>query len=195
MDWLLAQDRALLLWINGLHTPFADVLMTFVSNKLVWIPLYALLLVVLIHKLGWKAAALAVGVAVGVILLSDQLASGLLKPLIQRPRPCHVSSLQQLLHLVDGKCGGKYGFASSHAANFFGLAMIITGLLGRDARMLHVSLFIVAGTVALSRIYLGVHYPSDVFAGMIIGISSGWGGVLLFRMLHKRLNFPQTASN
>jgi undecaprenyl-diphosphatase len=195
MDWLLEQDRALLLWINGLHTPFADVLMTFVSNKLVWIPLYALLLVVLIHKLGWKAAALAVVVTVGVILLSDQLASGLLKPLIQRARPCHVSSLQQLLHLVDGKCGGKYGFASSHAANFFGLAMIITGLLGRDARMLCVSLFIVAGTVALSRIYLGVHYPSDVFAGMIIGISIGWCGVLLFRKLHKWLNFPQTASN
>jgi undecaprenyl-diphosphatase len=195
MDWLLAQDRALLLWINGLHTPFADVLMTFVSQKLVWIPLYALLLVVLIRNLGWKVAALAVVVAVAVVLLSDQLASGLLKPLIQRPRPCHVSSLQPVLHLVDGKCGGKYGFASSHAANFFGLAMLITGLLGKDVRWLCVSLFMVAGTVALSRIYLGVHYPSDVFAGMMIGISMGWLGSFSFRMLHKWLNFPQTANN
>lgn len=190
MDWLQAQDVHLLVAINRLHSPLGDVIMVVVSNKWVWIPLYAWLIYLLYRHQSRNSFLLALVLVIPVILMADQITSGLLKPLIARPRPCHVPVLRSLLHLADG-CGGKYGFASSHAANFFAIATYISWHLKRDAKWLPHVLFSIAGLVGFSRIYLGAHYPGDVIAGMLIGILAGLFGIGMFQFLFKKLAFPQ----
>lgn len=194
MDWLLAQDESLLVAINGSHSPFGDLLMTLLSNKLVWIPGYLALAYWLSRIYPRNAFLLALVVAIPVILLADQSASGILKPWVARPRPCHVPELAGILHLVDNHCGGPYGFASSHASNFFALATYLGWHFRRRMPWMPYLLFGIAGMVGFSRIYLGVHYPGDVLAGMLLGIFSGLVGILLFRLVFKKLNFPQTAN-
>lgn len=195
MDWLLTQDQQLLLWINGHHAAWSDDLMVLVSSKWAWIPLYALLLALLVRAMGWRQAALAAVLMVPVVLVSDQLASGVLKPLVGRLRPCHDPGLQSIVHVVDLHCGGPFGFVSSHAANFAALACHVGWLLRRQHRWLFPALWMAAALVGYSRVYLGVHFPSDVLGGFAVGTLAGFMGVGLFRIMHGWLNFPQKEGN
>jgi undecaprenyl-diphosphatase len=195
MEWLQAQDRALLLLINGAHSETEDLVMSLVSDKLMWIPLYVGLLVLLYYVVGWRKLLLLVVIMAAVIVVSDQVTSGILKPLVQRPRPCHLDGLKQFVHLGnEGKCGGAYGFASSHAANFFALATYVGYFLRKRYRWFASSLYLIAALVAYSRVYLGVHYPGDVLAGMAVGILAGLLGIFLFKNIAMRIPFPQTES-
>ncbi len=193
MDWLLAQDESLLVAINGTHTTIGDVVMSLISNKLVWIPGYAGLAYLLWRSYPKNEFLLAVLVVIPVILIADQTASSVLKPLIARPRPCHVPELDGILHLVNGHCGGPFGFVSSHASNFFAIALYVGWHLRKKFVWLPILLFTIAGMVSFSRVYLGVHYPGDVVGGMILGLISGGIGIALFRLIGKRLNFPHNS--
>ncbi|MEM6342466.1 MAG: phosphatase PAP2 family protein [Bacteroidota bacterium] len=164
-------DQDLFLLLNGWHHELVDPVMAFVSEKWVWIPLYAVLLFLIFRKLGWQGTLwtlLAIGV---LITMSDQFASGFLKPTVARFRPCRTEALGELVHIVNGHCGGKYGFASSHAANFFALATFMSRFLQKPSWT--IALFGAAVLTAYSRVYLGVHYPADVIFGALIGIVFG----------------------
>ncbi|MEM0996597.1 MAG: phosphatase PAP2 family protein [Bacteroidota bacterium] len=187
MEFLLDLDREILLALNGAHVPWLDEVMFWVSNKYVWIPVYAVLLWVMVRHLGWRSALVA-GALVGLlILLSDQLTSGLLKPWVARLRPCHDPEIAAMVHRVHNKCGGQFGFASSHAANFFALATYLAGVFADRSRYWRVGFLVVAGLVALSRIYLGVHFPGDVIVGALIGVGAGRLVYGVYRWLEPRL--------
>ena len=135
--------------------------------------MYAFLLFLLYKQYGNKALILLI-LSVALIAASDQLTSGLIKNIVQRPRPSHEVALAGKVHIVDNYEGGKYGFPSSHASNSFALTVFILLLIGKRFKWLKYVLFSYALLVCYSRIYLGVHYPWDVLCGIIIGSLLGF---------------------
>jgi undecaprenyl-diphosphatase len=108
-----------------------------------------------------------------LISISDQLSVRAFKYVFERPRPCHEADLQPLIHLAAGRCGGAFGFVSSHAANSFALATFIWILLRGIYRWTGYVMFGYAVLVSYSRVYLGVHYPGDILAGGLLGVLAG----------------------
>ena len=166
MEWIEALDRSLLIWVNGLHGSIMDQMMWHVSGKLQWIPLYGLLLYFVIKKYGKQSWIILLTIAL-LIVLSDQLSVRMFKDVFQRYRPCHNAEIADLSHLVNNKCGGKFGFVSSHTSNSFALAAFVGLLFGRKAL---IAMFIWATLIGLSRVYMAVHYPLDILGGAIFGI-------------------------
>lgn len=145
--------------------------MWLVTGKWIWIPLYLFILGWLIRDYRWKALVLLAFIVL-LITLSDQSSVQLFKQVFQRLRPCHDPRIADLVHTVHGKCGGKYGFVSSHAANSFAIA-VFSLLLIRN-RYYTLSIIIWASLVSYSRVYLGVHFPGDIIGGAILGMFVGF---------------------
>jgi undecaprenyl-diphosphatase len=175
-------DQQLFLFLNSFHSTFWDEVMSIISGTTTWIPLYLAILIYLGVKLKRKFLVLFLAIAIAVTL-SDQV-SVLIKNSVHRLRPCHEKSLG-MVHLVNGNCGGKYGFVSSHASNSFMVAMLCLLLIRK--RWFTYSMILWALIIGYSRIYLGVHYPGDVICGSILGILIGWGIYKLFEYTDKNL--------
>ncbi len=186
-------DQQIFLFLNSMNSPFLDTVMYTISRIIIWIPLYLAILIYLLLRYKRKFIIIILFIIVAVTL-TDQFAL-LIKNSVDRLRPCHEPALSGLVHLVNGKCGGLYGFVSSHAANSFNVALI--SLLFIRKRWYTISIIIWAVIVGYSRIYLGVHYPGDVICGSILGALTGWGVYSLYDMtdryiLQKRKYFnPQ----
>ena len=172
MEQLAELDKDLFFFLNGLHTSWLDPVMYYISQTLTWLPVYLLLLWVLIKNYGWRTLLWLVGLALA-ITIADQVTSGLMKPFFERFRPSRDPAFAEgLVHVVNGYRGGKFGFASSHAANAFAVATFLYLLLRNKVRYTGY-FFIMAALIAYSRIYLGVHYPADILAGGAIGAVAG----------------------
>lgn len=180
IDTITELDRSLFLYFNGSHTPFWDAAMPLFTGTGFWFLFYLPLLYFIIKKYRAKAFVILVLLAIA-ILISDQSAN-LVKAAVQRLRPTHDPDMQNLVHYVVTK-GGQYGFFSSHASNTF-TAAVFTAHLFRNLRY---SLIILAWAILVSytRIYLGLHYPSDILAGMVLGIFLGYGMFKLLVFLEK----------
>lgn len=180
IHYLDSIDKQWLLALNNDYASLWDNVMVLISAKNTWIPFYAAILFVVIKH--WKKNSWVVVLAlVFCIIIADQTASGLLKNIVHRLRPTKDPSIQNLVEIVQGiRGGGMYGFVSSHAANSFGLALL-TSLLFRN-KIYTVFVFIWALLVALSRVYLGVHYPGDILGGAIVGVFSA---LLVYWLLKK----------
>ncbi|GIV36332.1 MAG: lipid A 4'-phosphatase [Cyclobacteriaceae bacterium] len=165
---LLEADQELLLAINKWHAPWLDPVMLLLTKTLVWLPLYLLLLyaVIKVYKKRFWIPLLAVAVT---LTLTDRITSGWMKPYFARLRPSHNPELAGKLHLVDGYTGGLYGFASSHAANSFGVALLLW-LLFHKFFPQTAWLFAWALFMSYTRLYLGVHYPGDILVGAVTGL-------------------------
>ena len=177
-------DRELFLFLNGLHTKWLDPLMMLFTQTQFWVPLYLFLIYLIFKNFGNEGWFVLAGVVV-TILLADQITSSLMKPFFARLRPSHEPSLTGLVHMVDGYAGGRYGFASSHAANTFGTAWFIWKLFRGRYRWIGL-MFVWCTLMTYTRVYLGVHYPGDVIVGALVGIGSGAIGWQLYQALRKK---------
>ena len=171
IERLYSWDLKLLFTLNHHHSPLWDWLMWQFSGNFIWLPLYFFVIYMIIKKFGKKGLWLIL-LAIVAVGVADFSSVHLFKETIRRLRPCHDPSLVNQIVLVNGYCGGLYGFLSSHASNTFSLAMFTSLLLRK--RYFTLIIFAWAILVSISRVYLGVHYPSDILAGATWGMIIGY---------------------
>ena len=158
--------------------------MVLVSGRLTWVPLYIFILILLAVKYR-RSFILLIPVIIITITLADQLSVHAFKEVFQRLRPCHEPSLNGLVHTVNDKCGGMYGFVSSHATNSFAAAVLSLRLVKK--RWFTVMILFWAALVSYSRVYLGVHYPADIIGGALLGALVGYAGFALFSLINDKI--------
>lgn len=184
MEQLLELDRKLFLELNSrFHSPWLDQLVMFLSSTEAWLPLYIFLLYLIIRHFKKETWMVLLAIAL-TITLADQVTSTFMKPFFERLRPTHDPELQALVHTVDDYRGRKFGFASSHAANTFGIATLMWLLLKLYRPWIGL-LFLWALGVGFTRVYLGVHFPGDILAGDVVGFLSALAVFYLFHLLKK----------
>ncbi|MEA4966940.1 MAG: phosphatase PAP2 family protein [Bacteroidaceae bacterium] len=196
MEAILNKDTELFYLINSQRNLFFDYLFGFLSHNLSFV--IAILLAVIflsIKKFNKHFWILLVLVALS-FLLADRISVLCFKDVFQRLRPSHALEGVNLVklsswNLISDYKGGLYGFVSSHAANAFSLATIFA-VLGKKYKHLPVLIYSWAILVGYSRIYCGVHYPSDVIVGGILGIGIGLLIVMLYKLVLKKYKSKKT---
>ena len=173
MEYLQLLDKELFLFLNGMHNAFFDPIMYWLSNILIWVPMYVMIIIFIIWRYKMRGVWMIIFL-IAALALCDQTASHLLKNVVQRLRPSHEPALTGLVHLSKAGPGGLFGFASSHAANSSGLAIFLWFALDNRLKIMKYWMLIWAILVSYSRIYNGVHYPADVLAGWVIGMTYGY---------------------
>ncbi len=181
-------DAEALLAVNGLHDLFQDAFWWMVSAKWSSLLLVLSLLWILLHK-NRRHALLVVAMLAVAVLVADQVSSGLIKHLVERLRPTHDPSLENAVHVINGYRGGLYGFVSSHAANFFAIATLVSFIMRH--RLVAIALYGWALVQCYSRMYLGVHYPGDILGGIVVGLLAGWLVWCLMRWIQHRFRIPE----
>lgn len=172
VEKILPYERDLFLWLNDHHTEYWDTFMWIYSGKLTWLPFAVVGLLVFVYKIKWKEALLLLICATLVGLLCDYVAASFIKPYFERLRPTHHPDFETLVDVVKGYRGGRFGFISNHAANGFGV-VTFTSLLFRY-KYLTITMIIWALITSYSRIYLGVHFISDIIGGAFWGTLIGF---------------------
>lgn len=177
-------DQQLMLWLNSFHSESMDTFMWLVSEKLFWIPVYLVILYMIQRLYGWRSFGMFVAGIALTVLLCDRVSVELFKEVFQRYRPCHNLDIGPFIHTVE-KCGGQYGFVSSHATNYFGVAMLTA--LWADKRWVVWAVMLWAALIAYSRVYLGVHYPADIICGALLGLVLGYIANATIRLIAARI--------
>lgn len=180
IEFLYSIDTAIFFFINHtLANPVFDWLMPFLTdlNKQKLIIAGIFVFVALVFWKGGFQGRAAIGVLIITVIISDQFSSSFLKEIFDRVRPCR--ALEGVRLLVS--CGSGFSFPSSHAVNNFAGAYALSHFYNKQKWLW----FSLATVIAFSRTYVGVHYPSDIAAGGIIGVGIGflttatWEGMLL----------------
>ena len=178
INFLSEVDTNVFLFFNGIHSPFWDYFMSAFTGKIIWVPMYATILYILLINFHWKVVLCYVAAIALTITFADQMFSSIIRPVVARLRPANPENpISEFVHIVNGYRGGRYGFPSCHAANTFGLAFFLFYLFRN--RALNWFIMVWALLTCYSRSYLGVHYPGDLLAGAFIGFV---GASLCYRL-------------
>ncbi len=187
MQFLDQIDRALFTFINmSLANPVTDFLMPIITSDNLLRAAYGIMILLILIKgsCKWKWAVFYSAI---ILLLTDQMVAGLLKPIIARARPCQIFGEINLLV----NCGAGMSMPSAHAGNAFGQALFFS-LINKKLRPY---LLTAAGLISLSRVFVGVHYPGDIIAGALIGSLIGWGVFLLSQKMGRSWGNENSCEN
>lgn len=183
IETLTSLDEQILLFFNGNHTAFMDEAMSLITGKLIWIPFYLILIDMLFRKLGPKYAALTLVAVVLAIVMTDQICASVIRPIIGRLRPCSPDNpFFEYITLVKDIQPRGYSWPSCHAANTFALATLLSFVM--RSRKFTVMIFAWAIIVSISRLYCGVHYPTDILCGAAFGSFFGYLALVIVSRLY-----------
>jgi undecaprenyl-diphosphatase len=184
IEQLLENDTELFVFLNNLGSTTWDGLWLVITDKLTFVPLYAILLFLLYKKFGLKSLLVFVVVVTLMITFTDQI-TNVFKRGFERPRPCGEADLIDRIRFIAVRCG-KYGFFSGHSSNSMAAAVFAGLMLKPYYKNLIFILLFWSAVVAYSRIYVGVHYPLDIVCGLAFGAISGFLFYKLAKYLLKR---------
>lgn len=189
MNSLIRYDIELFFKINGQwHSSFLDWLLPLLRNQYFWSPLYLFTVVFMVMNFKMKGW-LWIGFFLINFSITDQLSSHLIKPWVGRLRPCADPHLADSVRQMVG-CGGPFSFTSSHATNHFGMAMFAFSTLLFIPLQWRWLLFVWAFAISYAQVYVGVHFPLDIFCGALLGCVTGMGTAWVF---NKKLGLPRLA--
>ena len=188
IEWLLSLDRWLFVAVNsGLANPVGDLLWPAITDydKILAVRIVLLALWLFLLVRGGRRGRTVALLLIPVLFCADQLASSVLKPLVGRLRPCHLVNgarvVEEVRLLVD--CGPGKSFPSSHAVNNAAVAL----LFGWYYRRAWPYFCAWALLIMLSRVAVGLHYPSDVVGGALIGAAVAFFWIMLWELVRRRL--------
>lgn len=182
LEKLLKWDRDTFVYLNGLGIEKYDTFWSIVTNITTWIPLFVVFLVLFYLKFS-KKEALYKFLTVLALVLFITLITHITKISVARLRPNNTEEINTLIRIL--KTPTDYSFFSGHASSSFSITMLVFLFLRRKVNWA-VLFFIWPVLFAMSRIYVGVHFPIDILVGMVVGLLSGW----LFYALYQRFIAP-----
>jgi len=183
---LIEADRMLLGFFNGSDSLFLDGLMVTFTSGLTWLPLYlSLFYLVVKNNETMGQICLIIGCALLCVVLADGMADGIMKPLVARSRPSNDPIIKYTIDIVDNMRETGYSFFSAHACNAFSVAVFFMYLV--RSRLLSIFLLVWAFIVVWTRLYLGVHYPSDIFVGMVAGTLNASLCYLIYKRIERHV--------
>ncbi|MBR5038632.1 MAG: phosphatase PAP2 family protein [Prevotella sp.] len=189
MSIFTAIDQQILFWLNGSDSLFTDGVISTLTAGTTWIPLYiALFYLVLKNNETMAQVLLTVGCAAVCVLVTAGITNLIIKPLVARPRPCDDPLIKYTVDVVSGISAGNYSFFSAHAANTSALVMFLA-LLIRN-RLFIVAMIIWSLLNCYTRLYLGVHYPSDILCGLLFGSLMGFIAYVVYLKIYLKIS-PQ----
>jgi len=183
LETLVDIDKSLFVFLNSLGSDGFDFIWLSITDKKSSIPLYLFLIYYIYKKFSNKEFLKYLILVIILIVLTDQT-SGFFKDFFQRLRPCHDQEINSFIRTVKEGCGGLYGLFSAHAANTFAVATFFYFILKRYSKNFKY-LFLWATIVSYSRIYVGVHFPSDIIFGACFGIATAY----LFSFNSNKIHF------
>jgi len=180
-------ERDLFFFLNGSDSTLLDNFFYIYTNQWTWLIFYICFLWVFIFKKDWKEIVCIIGAVFLLVLFTDKISSGLFKPYFHRFRPTHHPDFMYQVKTVYNYRGQLYGFISSHAANSFGFATFCA-LIFRN-KLFTFTVFLFAILNSYSRIYIGVHFISDILVGALTGMLIAGCIYLIYNQIRQRWFF------
>ncbi|GAA3514632.1 phosphatase PAP2 family protein [Aquimarina addita] len=185
MEELIQLDKDLFIYLNNLGTPFWDGFWLFMTEKFYQIPLYLVLLFFFYKYFGGRGTVITLLVVAALIATSDQLSLLFKNTIILRPRPCRAEGVADVIRFIAERCG-RHGYFSGHATSSMALAFFTGLALQKKLKYIFPFMVVWAIIVSYSRIYVGVHYPTDIITGMAVGMLLGMGAYKIHTLLIKK---------
>ncbi|WP_313807963.1 phosphatase PAP2 family protein [Flavobacterium sp.] len=187
LEKIIQLDKELFVFLNGLGSESFDGMWLLITKQLHWTPFFLVIFYLLFKKLGWKHLLLILVSIALMMVFTDQL-TNLVKNSVQRLRPCNDLEIKDVIRIV--KSSDTFSYFSGHAMNSTAATMFVYLILKKYYRYAFL-LFLFPLIFAYSRIYLGLHFPTDILSGYVFGAVSGFIFFKLYSYFRKKY-FPES---
>jgi undecaprenyl-diphosphatase len=185
LDWILELDKNIFIFLNSLGSETFDGLWLLITRQTSWIPFFLVILYLIYKNIGLKQSLLLLLFVAVLITFSDQI-TNVFKRGFERQRPCNNPEIMSFIRIVQKR--DSYSFFSGHASSSMAVATFLYFIFKNYYKYLGF-LFLWPLIFAYSRIYLGLHYPSDILSGFVFGVISGFIMYKIYKILQKNY-FP-----
>jgi undecaprenyl-diphosphatase len=184
LENIIQKDQELFIFLNALGSENWDSFWLIITNQFSWLPLYLVFFYMIFRSYGWKKAIALLVFTTLLITFSDQFVN-FIKNFFQRLRPNNDPSINQIIRVV--KNSGGYSFVSGHATTSVAVSLFIFLTLRKYYKYIFL-IFFWPLLFGYSRIYVGVHFPTDVLLGFLLGAIIGWIFYKLSLLIIKKIN-------